>query len=188
METQHEKTPNIAGYFALSVLGVLVFWNALMMVIVSLPAGDSGLGAFAQEFRRWCFRYDPKTDSIDWAYLIPFITVPMVLGGVTVIAFYTRLKEAALHKRAIVLCGAASLLIVLVAGSGFYYSSNGIDGLSDALSSGKSELPFPADKLRTSYNPPDIDLVNQENERVTLDRFRGKVVVLTGIYATCGNT
>ncbi len=49
-------------------------------------------------------------------------------------------------------------------------------------------LEFPAERLRTSYNPPEIDLTDQVGERFRLEKFHGKVVILTGIYSTCPHT
>ena len=50
------------------------------------------------------------------------------------------------------------------------------------------ELPFPAEALRTAYPAPVFALTNQVGERVDLAALRGKVVVLTAVYASCGHT
>ena len=49
-------------------------------------------------------------------------------------------------------------------------------------------LPFPAESLRTSYPAPDFTFINQDQKEVTLSQLRGRVVMLTAIYSTCGFT
>ena len=44
---------------------------------------------------------------------------------------------------------------------------------------------FPADELRTAKAPHPFQLTNQDGDVVTLDALRGKVVLLTAVYATC---
>jgi protein SCO1/2 len=51
-----------------------------------------------------------------------------------------------------------------------------------------TELPFPAEELRTAFPAPALELKNQLGDRVRLEDLRGRVVVLTGVYATCGHT
>ena len=52
----------------------------------------------------------------------------------------------------------------------------------------QGELPFPADRLRTQLPAPHVALTDHEGRPVSLDELRGRVVVLTGVYATCGFT
>jgi protein SCO1/2 len=47
-------------------------------------------------------------------------------------------------------------------------------------------LEFPAQALRTEHAAPDIDLTSQEGKAFSLGSLRGEVVLLTGIYASCG--
>ena len=52
----------------------------------------------------------------------------------------------------------------------------------------RGELPFPAEALRTAHKPPPLRLVNQAGDTVDLAELRGKVVLLTGVYASCPHT
>jgi len=45
--------------------------------------------------------------------------------------------------------------------------------------------PFPAQALRTADQPPSFALVNQDGDEVSLEALRGKVVMVTGVFATC---
>jgi protein SCO1/2 len=51
-----------------------------------------------------------------------------------------------------------------------------------------TELAFPAEAIRTSFAPPRLELEDQSGAHVSLDALRGKVVVLTGVYASCSLT
>lgn len=44
---------------------------------------------------------------------------------------------------------------------------------------------FPAQALRTADEPPAFSLINQDGEEITLESLRGKVVMVTGVFATC---
>ncbi len=44
---------------------------------------------------------------------------------------------------------------------------------------------FPAAELRTSKTPPEFAFRDQNGEEVTLEALRGRVVILTAVYATC---
>jgi hypothetical protein len=50
------------------------------------------------------------------------------------------------------------------------------------------ELPFPAEALRTTSSPPPFVLVDHTGAPVSLAQLRGRVVILTGVYASCGYT
>jgi len=47
------------------------------------------------------------------------------------------------------------------------------------------ESGFPAEKLRQHKTPPAFELTDQHGEKVSLGALKGKVVVLTAVYATC---
>lgn len=175
------------GYFAVFMLSALLFWNALMITLVMLPEAESGIGAFAQEFRQWCFGYDEATGTINWAYIIPFITVPLILGGATVAVYFGQLRSALRKPLALSICSGAALGVVALAGVGFYWMSEAMPPIAQIQGPGASP-GFPAERLRTSYDPPEINLTNQNGENVRIEDFRGKVVIMTGIYSTCPHT
>src|SRR5690606_11844221 len=52
----------------------------------------------------------------------------------------------------------------------------------------RGELPFPAERVRTAYQPPPIELTDHEGQKLVLADLEGKVVVLTGISSSCGFT
>jgi protein SCO1/2 len=50
---------------------------------------------------------------------------------------------------------------------------------------GAGTLPFPARELRTTLVPPPIHLTDQVGQPVDLVALKGKVVMLTAVYASC---
>lgn len=163
--------------FALSLLAAVELWLLAMLLF---PGGDSGLGAFADEFRVWCFGYDPATGELEWAYTAMLFADPLVLGALIAALWYRPLKRSAARIRRVALPLLAAALAAVAA------LSFGL--LSTAEGPKRGVLPFPAEALRTSFTPPEIDLENQDGSPVTLRDLRGKVVVVTGVYASCGHT
>jgi len=47
-------------------LTLLVLWEMLLLALLLAPGGETGLGAFADEFRVWCFGSDPVTGQAAW--------------------------------------------------------------------------------------------------------------------------
>ncbi|MCB9896147.1 MAG: hypothetical protein H6839_17070 [Planctomycetes bacterium] len=175
------------GYFALFMIAALLLWNGLMLTLTLMPAPDGALGQFTSDFRRWCLNYDEQTGSVDWVYAIPFITVPVVLGGATFAVYYRQLVTAARRPLALFVCVGAALLAVGSAGAGLYWMSDAMTPIAQGQQP-DTPLAFPAEQLRVAITPPAFDLLNQDGERVSLDRFRGKVVIMTGVYSTCPHT
>lgn len=50
---------------------------------------------------------------------------------------------------------------------------------------GGEQGEFPAQELRVADVPPSFSFVNQEGTPVTLESLRGKIVMITGVFATC---
>jgi hypothetical protein len=175
------------GRFAVFMLAALLLWNGMMLVMVASPPQGGVVGDFAAEFRKWCFRYDAETESIDWTFTIPFFTVPLVLGTACVAVYYRQLGHVLRKPRTLSACVGAAVLVVGLAGVGLILVSDAMPPIAQAGEPGTSP-PFPAEMLRTAYAPPVFELTNQAGETVSLEQYRGKVVVMTGVYATCGHT
>jgi protein SCO1 len=175
------------GRFAVFMLAALLLWNGLMLALVAIPPQGGVIGEFASEFRKWCFRYDATTDTIDWTFTIPFFTVPFVLGAATVAVYYRQLGRVLRKPRTLSACVAGAVLVVGMAGVGLVWVSDAMPPIAQAHEPGVTP-PFPADTLRTAYTPPEFNLTNQLGEPVSMRQYRGKVVVMTGVYASCPHT
>lgn len=175
------------GQFALFVLITLVLWHGLMLVLAFMPAPEGAFGEFARDFRKWCFNPDPETGSVDWTYVLPLITAPLILGAMTLAVYYPQLKSAVRRPLALFACALAALVAVGSAGAGWFWMSEAVPPIAQVQQPG-TPLPFPADKLRVALTPPSFSLPNQNGHAVSLEQYRGKVVILTGVYSTCAFT
>jgi protein SCO1/2 len=153
--------------FTTLAFGALVFW----------PTAPTGVGAFADEFRRWCFGYDPAR-GLEWAYVLTLLTGPLMVAAVLVSLWWQPLRHAFRERRRSLLPSGAGGLVVAIG------VLAGLGALGTAPPVGAAA--FPAKRLRTAVPPPDFALVDQDGERVALVDLKGRVVLLTGVYASCG--
>lgn len=161
-------------------LSLLVFYNLLVVAMLLVPVSDDSFGRFAEEFKTWCFGYDPATGEMQTMYVVLMVTEPVALGAILALVWWKQLREALSRPRQLLPWTVSALLVVAVGA----VAITGLGG-NTAL---EGELPFPAERLRTSYVPPDFDLVDHEGAPLRLADLRGKVVVVTAIYASCSYT
>ena len=169
----------IGAAFPAFALSLLVCWEVFLVAMLLAPSSASGLGAFAEDFRIWCFGYDSATGSTELAYVMAMIVPQFMIGSFIAYFWWGPLRQLSRQPWVIArYLGAAALL---VAGSATGFS----------LSAGRAptgELPFPAEELRTAYEAPQFALTNQLRETVSLGGFQGNVVILTAVYASCPHT
>jgi cytochrome oxidase Cu insertion factor (SCO1/SenC/PrrC family) len=167
------------GAFPVFAISLLACWEVFLVGVLLVPPSPSPLGAFAEDFRIWCFGYDPATGRTEWAYVFSMLVPQLMLGGFIALFWWEPLHEMLREpKRAAVHAGAA---VLIIAGS-----TLGFDFSGSAPASG--ELPFPAEGIRTAFDAPKLSLINQESSPVDLEALRGRVVLLTAVYASCGHT
>lgn len=155
---------------------LLLFYEIGLVALLATPTAPTGLGAFADEFRIWCFGYSAAAGQVEWAYVMGMTGPPLLIGALFALFFWEPLRELLARPAALAGHALAAGAVVAVAAGGF------------ALIGGASEprqLAFPADSLRTSHRPPEIVLQAQSGETVDLAALRGKVVIVTGVYASC---
>lgn len=162
--------------FAAASLAALLGTSSLLATMVILPEADSGLGAFAADFRVWCFAQDPVTGRMDRAQIATFLLEPIGLAGIVLAGWWAPLRGISLRRAAPwALAGLAA---------------TGLSGIAMAAISPprptEGELPFPAEGLRTEIPFPDLDLVDQDGAPVRA--YPGKVLMITGVYGSCGYT
>lgn len=167
------------GGFPSFALSLLVFYEILLLVLLFTPGAESGLGAFANEFRVWCFLSDPATGRTDWGYAAGMIAPPLVIGMTLTLLWWGPLRDRFSRPAALAGPVLAAVMIVGAAAGAFAALGSGSD---------RGALPFPAEAIRTAHRPPELSLVNQAGEAVDLSLLRGKVVVLTAVYASCPHT
>lgn len=165
--------------FALFVLFTMLFTSLLTAGLLLVPPSDSGLGAFARDFRTWCLGGDPVTGGVPIAAVLTILVSPVLMAGFISLVWARPLGTLrGRGLRPYALPAALAMAVSCTVASGVLLSNPPPQGVV-------GELPFPADDLRTSFDPPKFELTNQLGERVTSEDFGGKVVLLTSVYAHC---
>ncbi len=172
-----------AGWqFPVILLSILIFYALANLAVLLLPTTGSSLSSFAEDFKIWCFGYDPATGELEVIYIFMNIFNPLLLCSIILLVWGGSIKEALAKgiRQVLPWVGTgfaivATLVLTLVF-------------LFDPARPTEGELPFPAEGLRTSLNPPDFTLINQNGDTISLKDFRGEVVLITAVYATCGST
>jgi protein SCO1/2 len=115
-----------------------------------------------------------------WIYPVMLLVNPLMLDLVIVVVWWVPLRDALRTgwRQLLPSVGLAFAVATLLAGALFAFEPVRPDG----------ELPFPADAIRTTLTPPAFTLTNHEGESVSLETLRGRVVVVTAVYASCGFT
>jgi protein SCO1/2 len=162
--------------FALFVLFTLLFSTLVTAGLLTVPPADEGLGAFARDFRTWCLGGEPAGGSVPLASVLTFLGSPLLMAGVVVVAWARPL--AALRGR-------GWRPLVLPAALGLTVSLSAATGLLASQPATTPSPGFPAESLRTSYAAPDFRLTGHGGDEVSLSDLRGRVVVLTSVYAHC---
>jgi protein SCO1/2 len=167
------------GAFPAFALSLLLCWVIFLIAMLLMPAEASGLGAFAEDFRIWCFGYDPATGRTEVAYVMSMILPQLMIGAFIAFFWWEPLREIARQPLRIARYLGVAALLVAGAPVGFALTTE------QTL---KGELPFPAEELRTAYEAPQFELTNQLRETVGPAAFEGNVVILTAVYASCPHT
>lgn len=169
-------------WFAVFMFSVLVVWNAMLVAMMLMPDAQGALGDFTADFKRRCFDFDDTTGEVKWASVLPYVIAPLVLSAATFLVYRRQLGVALRKPMALSICVVAALGVVGAGAAGLAAVSSEARGTDTGFDSG---LPFPADKLRTKVKAPEFRLLNQQRELVSPQDYRGRVVLITAIYATC---
>jgi protein SCO1/2 len=165
--------------FPVLTLGVMLSVELFQVLMLFLPASESGVGAFAEEFRVWCYGLDVDKGGMEWGYVFMFLAQPAVLSLVLAGIWKTPIQQVfrSSPRQTLPYLAASAILVSAV-----------LVSLVSLGAPQQAKAAFPAVALRMDKDAHPVDLVNQDGARVTLDSLRGHVVVLTGVYATCGHT
>lgn len=169
----------VGGSFPAFALFLLAFWQVLLVALLLAPVAPGPLGAFAEEFRVWCFGWDPASGRFQPGLVLAMTTPPFMLGALLVLVWWEPLRDLARRRAALALHGIAAAAVVGMAAGAFAALRTDPDA---------SELPFPAEALRTAFRAPELRLTNQLGQSVDLAALRGKVVLLTAVYERCSRT
>jgi protein SCO1/2 len=168
----------MAGWpFPVLALGMLISFTALTAAMLVIPSGETGFKAFADEFRIWCFGYNPATGKMEPAYVVLMFINPMMLAGLIAMVWSREIRGGLRQQRRAVLSVAGAGGVAIVA------ATSGL--LLFDIDKTPTEMPFPAEELRTSYAVPEFALVDHNGSPVADDTFAGDVLMITSIYSCC---
>jgi len=169
--------------FPVLFISIIVFFTIFLFSLLLIPESNDALGQFARDFRTWCFGVDPYTGKVRYIYGIMLVLDPIFIIAIVYFLWRKPLidifkeRPATLYRS--ILYGIIPTIMAAVA---FVFLS-GIDG--EVVAMGKT---FDADRLRTSIKAPAVRLTDQNGASVDLNDYKGKVVLVTAFYATCGHT
>ena len=183
MNTFHAIQHFVSGWrFAVVMISVIFSCVVLMAAILLIPESAGAAATFAEDFKIWCFGYDPATGRMEWAYVWMFLLQPFVLIGFMLMIWLQPLKEVWAQKPVkIVPYVVGAFLIVCTLGAT-------LTPLMDAEPQAVEAASFPADRIRTAHTPPAFTVINQDEEEVSLEALKGRVVLITSVYTRCGYT
>lgn len=160
------------------LLAALAVYEAALLGLLFAPLGAGWLGELAREFKIWCFNYDPRTGGMEWAAVGMMLLEPLFV--VTVAALLWRRALAGARWAA---AWRPALAGIAVAGAAFAsVAAVGGTGADDA------PPPFPGERIRTRLPAPGFHLTDQTGRDCALEELRGRIVLVTGVYALCSTT
>lgn len=164
------------------LLAAAAVYETFLLALVFAPERAGWWGAFAQEFRIWCFNYDPRTGGMEWSAVGMMVSEPLFVVGVAVVLWWRALGGL----RSV----AAGLRQWRPALAGVATAATAIAALLAVARPPAEEIlpPFPGERIRTHLTPPVVALVDQTGRPCSLAELRGRVVLLTGVYALCSTS
>lgn len=163
-------------HFPVVAMTLLVGFAAMVVVVMLAPEGEVGFAAFAAEFKRWCFGWD-GVSAVSTVQVLFMVSELLVFAVVVRLIWSSPLKTAWRDERRAVLVtlgvglGVLSFALTLLVRVGEPQSANA------AVTDLRTERPAPA-----------LVLEDHLGQTVDLAALHGKVVVVTAVYASCGNT
>jgi protein SCO1/2 len=176
-----------AGRF-LTGPGLLVFlltalggYEAFLLVTIFGPTEGGWLGDFVRDFQLWCYRGDPRTGGVSWLAVSVMVAEPVFVVGVAGLLWRQslgRLRAPAVWRRHYRAALAAFAVTLAGAGGLVYYAR------TDAVSA-QVLPPFPGERIRVQLALPPTALMDQKGATFHFADLRGRVVLVTGVYAAC---
>ncbi len=168
--------------------GLLVFlvaalgaYESFLLLTIFGPTEGGPLGDFVRDFQLWCYRGDPRTGGISWLAVSVMMLEPIFIVGVAAVLGRRLLGQLRqprtwlAHARA----GATGLGVIAACIAGLIYYAR-----LDAVRA--QELPpFPGERIRVQLELPGGPFVDQKGAPFQFADLRGRVVLVTGVYAAC---
>jgi protein SCO1 len=169
--------------FPVYILTLTAFCELFLLIVMLTPESWGSWGRFSNEFKVWCFSYDPNSGHLEWISVWIMFVEPLFIAGIVLVLWKTSLKPLLTmrgwmqHLRSV--GGAIATLVVLMGGLIIY-------GLQEER---PDELPpFPGERIRTRLTPHAFTLTDHRGNACTLADLQGRAVLITGIYALCSQS
>lgn len=169
------------GRFPAFAISALAFYQIFIAVMAFFPNTSGAWGEFLDDFRMRCFKLDPKSGWMEMSSVWVMLSEPIPLQLMFILVWLTPLRELWQSRRSALVQAAGCALLVVMS------IAISLMGLGRAQAT-RTELPFPADNLRSALVMPPFNLTNQDGQTVSLSNFKGRIVLVTAVYSTCTST
>ena len=79
--------------FPIFLTAVILGYEAVLVGLLLLPYGGAGEASFADEFRIWCFGYDPATGQTLFMAVFATFTSPLIMLAVLGVVWLKPIQE-----------------------------------------------------------------------------------------------
>lgn len=168
--------------------GLLVFlvaalgaYEAFLLLTIFGPTEGGPLGDFVRDFQLWCYRGDPRTGGISWLAVSVMMLEPIFIVAVAAVLGRRLLGQLLgprlwiRHFRA----GLSGLGVIAACIAGLVYYARVDAARAQVLP------PFPGERIRVRLDLPGGSFVDQKGAPFQFADLRGRVVLVTGVYAAC---
>jgi protein SCO1/2 len=163
------------------LLSALAAYEAFLLVTIFGPTQGGLLGEFVRDFQLWCYRGDPRTGGISWLAVSVMMLEPVFIVGVSALLWrkiFVQLGHPRIwlaHLRA----AATGLGVIAVCVTGLVYYARADAARALVLP------PFPGERIRVRLDLPAGPFLDQKGAVFHFADLRGRVVLVTGVYAAC---
>ncbi len=163
------------------LLAALAAYEGFLLLTVFGPTSGGAVGEFVRDFQRWCYRGDPRTGGVSWMAVSVMMGEPLFVAGVAVLLWRDALRalRAGATWRRHAGAAAAGLGLVALAVAGLAWYARADQARAAAVP------PFPGERIRVRLDLPDTAFLDQHGAEFRLADLRGRVVLVTGVYAAC---
>lgn len=156
-------------------------YELFLLLVLFAPPSWGPWSAFAEEFKVWCFSYDPRTGGMEWmAAAIMLAEPPFIVGLVLLIWSGGRLQLPTPGGRRPLRAAFAGIVAGAAVSGGLYAYGRPVDE--------GAPPPFPGERIRTRLEPPAFALADHRGQPLSSADLRGRVTLLTGVYALCSTS
>ncbi len=168
--------------------GLLVFlftalaaYEGFLLLTIFGPTEGGLVGDFVRDFQLWCYRGDPRTGGISWLAVSVMMLEPVFIVAVTALLWrrvFMQLRHPGIwraHARA----AATGLGVITACVAGLV-----IYARADAA---RAQIvpAFPGERIRVRLDLPETPFIDQKGAAFRFADLRGRVVLVTGVYAAC---